>query len=130
MRRPYDGGVDRNVRRRRRRAPPRRLRPLLCGFAFVRARRLDESAPVLDDVRRSAVNLQPRHRFTERTAVHQRPLGARREVHVHQPLLQREDLPQAFDVAARQRQHPDRQARLFLAVVVRAPGTGSRLRSE
>ena len=69
------------------------------------------------DLRRLAVDLQPGERFAEGAPVHQRAARARRQLRVEQPALQAEDLPQPLDVAPRQRQQPERDARLLLHVV-------------
>ena len=88
------------------RRPP--LRPPARRF-----RRLDEAAPVLEHLRRVPVNLQPGERFAERTAVHQRLARPRRQVHVGEPPLKREDVAEAFHVAPRERQHAERHRGLL-----------------
>ena len=45
--------------------------------------------------------------------MHQRPARARGQSHVDETALQTENLPQPFNVAPRQRQHPERQPRFL-----------------
>src|SRR5215203_7424111 len=68
--------------------------------------------PVLDDVRAIAVYLEPGERFVEDRAVQQCALGAERRLDLDQPVLQAEDLLQALDVAAGNRQQPELEAAL------------------
>ena len=67
---------------------------------------LDEAAPVLDDLRRAAVHVEPGQRVFERAAMQQRALGPRRRFHVLQPALHRQQLTQPVDVAPGDRQQP------------------------
>ena len=69
-------------------------------------------APVRDDVGPIAVNLEPGQRLVERRPVEQPALGAERRLDVEQPRQQREDLLQALDVAARDRQQAELDAPL------------------
>jgi hypothetical protein len=53
------------------------------------------------------VNLEPREGLGEGGAMQQRALGAGARLHVEQPALQGEHLPEALDVAAGERQHAE-----------------------
>ena len=76
-------------------------------FAFERLGCLYEPAPVLERLRRVAVNLQPRQRFAERSTMHKASSCTWREVQVEEAALQAEDMPQPFDVPARQGKKPE-----------------------
>ena len=102
-------------------APPWRRCFGLSRFRFERPGRFDKPLPVLEHFRRVAVDIEPRQSLPEWPAMGQCPLCARRKIHVRQPALQAQDLAKAFDVAARERQHPERRRR-FLAVVAGLDG--------
>ena len=74
-------------------------RPPRPRFSLERPGRFDEPTPVLEQLRRAAVDVEPRQRLAERAAVVSARL-ARGDVHVGQPALQAQHLPQPFDVAA------------------------------
>ncbi len=61
-------------------------------------------APVGDDIRAVAVDLEPGQRLIERLAMQQASLRAHRRLDVEHARDHREDLLKAFDVAARNRQ--------------------------
>src|ERR687897_2259109 len=65
-----------------------------------------ELAPVRDGVRTIAMNLEPRQRLREGGPVEHAALRARGRVDFRQPLLDRQDLVQPFDVPPRDRQQP------------------------
>ena len=111
-------------RRRRRRPRPRPASPSKVAGRF------DEAAPVFEHLGRLAVNLQPGQRFLERAAVHQRAPGARRQAHVDQPALQRQDLPQPLDVAPGERQHARARAAAPSCIAVGQPAAAISVRSE
>ena len=75
-------------------------------------RGFDEATPVLDQLGRLTMNVEPGQRLLERPAMDQGAPRARREVGVHEPALQRQDLPKPLDIARAQRQHAERQSRL------------------
>ena len=82
---------------------PRRSRPRPPVGRVARPFRR-ERAPVLHDLRRVAVNLEPHQRVAENAAVHERPLGAGVGADVAEAALQAQNLPQPLDVAAGERQ--------------------------
>src|SRR5262245_1625261 len=71
-----------------------------------------QRSPVLQQIRAPAVNLEPRQRLGEDMTMEHGALGAEGGAQIVQPRLQREDLMQPLDVAARNRQ----QAQLDLAL--------------
>ena len=68
---------------------------------------------MLESLGGASVDFEPDQCFMKRAAVHERPLRARRRFEIHQPALNREQLSQAFGIAARDRQHADTHRRLF-----------------
>ena len=76
--------------------------------------------PVLDQLRRPAMDLQPRQRLAEDAAVGERALRFRACRQVAQPPLQADDQPQALDVAARERQLAEARPRQALRLPVRS----------
>ena len=54
---------------------------------------------MLDQVRPSTVNLEPRKRFPERAAMDESPFRARADPKIMEPALQGEHLAEPFDVA-------------------------------
>jgi hypothetical protein len=73
-------------------------------LAFERSGCLDEPAPVFERFRRMAMNLQPCQCFAEGSAVHEGSSRTRGQVQIKKAALQAEDMPQPFDVPARQRE--------------------------
>src|SRR5689334_60280 len=89
-------------------APPAEWRRLACG---LRCRSVGHRPgfalhrfPVLDEIRRAAVNLEPGERLAEDVPMDERALCARAGRHVAQAALQAEQLAQTLDVPSRQRQ--------------------------
>ena len=70
----------------------------------VRIRLRQQHVPLLDEVGHGAVNVQPGERLAKDAAVGQRASGARAGGEIAEPPLKTENLPQAFDVAACERQ--------------------------
>jgi hypothetical protein len=64
-----------------------------------------ERAPVSDDVRTIAVNLEPRDRFRQHGAMKQRSLRARRSLDIEESRLQRQNLLETLDISSCDRQH-------------------------
>ena len=60
--------------------------------------------PMRDEIRRAAVDLEPRQRLGEDVSVGERFLRARSGLDVVETSLQTENLPQTFDVPPRERQ--------------------------
>jgi len=89
---------------------PRRFSAFL---TFKRLRRLDESAPVFERLRRMAVDLQPGERLVEGATVHQASARPRREVKIQQTTLQGEDVSQPLDIASGQRKQTERKRRFL-----------------
>ena len=76
-------------------------------LAFERLGRLYEPAPVFERLRRVAMNLQPCQRLAEGSTMHEGSSCPWGEVQVEEPALQAEDMPQPFDVPARQGKKPE-----------------------
>ncbi len=69
---------------------------------------------MLDELRRFAVNLQPRQRVAEDVPVRQRALRAQARAEIAEPPLDSEELAQALDISARQRQRAEPRRTRFL----------------
>ena len=77
------------------------------GRVFIGSRRLHETSPMFEHVRRVPMDLEPRQRFAEWSAVDERAARPWRERGARQSMLKREDLTESLDVASRQRQHAE-----------------------
>jgi hypothetical protein len=66
---------------------------------------------MLDEVRPSTVNLEPRERLPKRAAVDQSPFRALADAEIMKPALQREHLPEPFDVATSEGQFAESRLR-------------------
>ena len=75
----------------------------------LRPERFDEAFPMFEHGRGLPVNLEPRQRVLERTAMHQGALGARRHLEIGDARLQRQELAQPLGIAAGNRQQADLQ---------------------
>ena len=71
----------------------------------------------IDDIGHLAMNLQPRQCLSKGMPMEDGVAGPRRSAHIAEMALQRENLPQLFDVSARQRQAPNRAPSSFVRVL-------------
>lgn len=67
----------------------------------------EEMAPVLDDIRSVAVDVEPGQRLRQRRSMEQTALAAHWCLDVHQSRNDAEHLLESFDVAARDRQQAE-----------------------
>lgn len=68
---------------------------------FLRATFREHGDPMLDEIRRVAVDLHPRQAVAKDAAMCQRPLRPDVRAEIAQTTLKAENLPQSFDVTAR-----------------------------
>ena len=81
------------------------------AFSLIRSARFGEHRPpVLDELRRASMNLQPRQRLAEDAPARERVLRARARRHVVEPPLQTDHLAQPLDITPGERQIAESRA--------------------